>query len=164
MDLEFKKLTSSEKGLIYSLLNRSYENLTKDIPDIANKWQKDWKQYDEEVYKFPETIGASGFITLFDEKIIGFGSYDPHQRPELGIVGHNCILPEYRRKGFGKAQIYKIISILKELGVKKVKVTTGEHPFFKPAQKMYASCGFIETRRFQSQDLEFRQIDYIREI
>lgn len=128
------------------------------------KWQEDWKQYDEDVYKFPETIGASGFITTYNEKMIGFGSYDPRQRPEFGIIGHNCILPEFRGKGFGKAQVLEIIRTLKELGVKKVKVTTGEHPFFNPAQKMYASCGFFETRRFCTQDLEFREIEYILEI
>ena len=164
MVLEFKKLTASKKGCIFSLLNRSYENLKREIPETVNKWQKDWEQYDEEVYKFPETIGSSGFITLYDAKVIGFGSYDPRQRPELGIIGHNCILPEYRGQGFGKAQILKIVSIFRELGVKKVKVTTGEHPFFNSAQKMYTSCGFIETLRFSSQDLEFRQIDYILEI
>jgi hypothetical protein len=48
--------------------------------------------------------------------------------------------------------------------MKKVKVTTGENPFFSPAQKTYVSYGFKETRRYYSQDLEFRQIDYILEI
>ena len=164
MALEFKKLTTSKDGLIYSLLNRSYEDLTRQIPELVNKWQEDWKQYDEEVYKFPETVGASGFITIYNEKVIGFGSYDARQKPELGIIGHNCILPEYRGQGFGKAQILKIVSIFRELGVKKVKVTTGEHPFFNSAQKMYSSCNFMETRRFHNKDMEFREIEYILEI
>ena len=162
--LEFKKLTAWKEGLIFSLLERSYERLLKAKPDLAESWYKDWEQYDGEVFQFPETVGASGFFTLFDENIIGFGSYNPRQRPELGIIGHNCILPEFRGRGFGKAQILKIIGIFKELGVKKVKVTTGEHPFFKSAQKMYVTCGFIENRRFHGQDLEFREIEYILEI
>lgn len=164
MILNFKKLSASKKGLIYSLLNRSYADLMREIPELLPKWQEDWKQYDEEVNKFPKTVGDSGFTSTYNEKVIGFGSYDPRQRPELGIVGHNCILPEFRGKGFGKAQVLEIIRIFKELGVKKVKVTTGEHPFFNPAQKMYTSCGFIETRRFHNQDLGFREIEYILEI
>ncbi|MFX1572628.1 MAG: GNAT family N-acetyltransferase [Promethearchaeota archaeon] len=164
MVLAFKEFTAYKEGLIYSLLKRSYEELTAEMPDLASKWQQEWKIYDKKIFQFPKTIGASGFITMYNEKIIGFGSYDLRQGPELGIVGHNCILPEYRGNGFGKAQILKIISIFKELGVKKVKVTTGEHPFFSLAQKMYDSCGFKETCRYNSQDLEFRQIDYILEI
>ena len=162
--LKFRKLTAYKEGLIFSLLNRTYEDLLREKPSLADKWQQDWKQYDKDILQFPKNIGASGFITIHKEIIIGFGSYDPRQRPELGIVGHNCILPEYRGKGFGKAQVLKIISIFKDLGVKTAKVTTGEHPFFVPAQKTYISCGFKEARRYQSQDLEFRQIDYILDI
>jgi len=164
MSLVFKQFKAYKEGIIYSLLNRTYEDLLREKPDLVNKWQEDWKQYDKEVYKFPESIGASGFITTYNEKVVGFGSYDPRQRPELGIVGHNCILPEYRGNGFGKAQILKIINILKELGVKRIKVTTGEHPFFTSAQKMYISCGFKETQRYSTQDLGFHQIDYILDI
>jgi len=164
MTLEFKELSKSKEGLIYSLLKRSYKDLTREIPELLNKWQDDWKQYDKEVHKFPDTIGNAGFLTTLNEKVIGFGSYDPRQSPELGIIGHNCILPEFRGKGFGRAQILKILVIFKKLGVNKVKVSTGEHPFFNPARKMYISCGFEETRRFNSQDLEFREIEYILEI
>ena len=164
MALEFIKLIACKEGVIYSLLNRSYADFLREKPDLVKNWKQDWKRYDRDVYKFPETLGVSGFITTFNEKVIGFGSYDPRQKPELGIVGHNCVLPEYRGRGYGKAQILKIIRIFKELGVKKVKVTTGEHPFFNPAQKMYASCGFFETRRFHTQDLEFREIEYMLEI
>ena len=159
--LEFKKLTACKEGFFFSLLDRSYERLLKAKPDLAENWHKDWEQYDREVFQFPETIGASGFITLYNEIIIGFGSYDPRQLPELGIIGHNCILPDYRGKGFGKAQVIKIVSIFKEMGVKKVKVITGEHPFFIPAQKMYISCGFKETHRYNAREWDLRQINYI---
>ncbi|KKL94389.1 hypothetical protein LCGC14_1865170 [marine sediment metagenome] len=131
--LEFRKLTTYKEGLIFSLLSRSYETLLREKPILTEIWKQDWEKYDKEIFQFPKTIGISGFITIFDENIIGFGSYDPRQRSELGIVGHNCILPEYRGKGFGKVQIIKISNIFKEMGVKKVIVTTGEHPFFIPA-------------------------------
>ena len=108
MTLKFNKLSESKEGIIYTLLNRSYEGLTRQIPELLNKWQDDWRQYDEEVHKFPDTIGNAGFLTSINEKEIGFGSYDPRQSPELGIIGHNCILPEFRGNNFGKAQILKI--------------------------------------------------------
>ena len=44
-------------------------------------------------------------------------------------------------------------------------VTTGEHKFFLPAQKMYVSCGFKETRRFFGDtDLSFREIEFTKKI
>lgn len=158
--LEFKKLTVCKEGSVFSLLERSYERLIKEKPELAENWQKDWEQYDREVFQFPETIGAAGFSTWINENIIGFGSYDPRQRPELGIIGHNCILPELRGKGFGKAQILEIVNIFKQMGVKKVKVTTGEHPFFISAQRMYISCGFKESQRYIDREWDFRQIEY----
>ena len=98
MTLEFKKLTNYKEGLIYSILIRSYEELLKQKPNLENKWKQDWRQYDKDIFQFPETIGSSVFITVYKEIVIGFGSYDLRQRPDLGIIGHNCVLPEYRGK------------------------------------------------------------------
>jgi len=78
--LKFRKLTAYKEGLIFSLLNRSYEGLLREIPALAEKWQQDWKQYDKEIIQFPKTIGASGFVTIYNKIIIGFGSYDFSQR------------------------------------------------------------------------------------
>ena len=38
-------------------------------------------------------------------RIAGFGSWDPRQAPDYGIIGHNCVLPEFRGEGLGKQQI-----------------------------------------------------------
>ena len=80
-------------------------------------------------------------------RVVGFGSYDLRQRPALGIVGHNCILPEFRGRGFGKEQILEILRRFRIQGIRKAKTSTGARPFFHPAQRMYIACGFQETGR-----------------
>ena len=78
--------------------------------------------------------------------MIGFASWDPRAHP-CGIIGHNCVLPEFRGKGYGTAQIREVLRILKGSGFRKVVATTGAHEFFKPAQKMYEASGFEELGR-----------------
>jgi hypothetical protein len=51
--------------------------------------QHTWEQYDHEVYRHPETVGACIFLSRLNGIIVGFGSWDPRQTPRYGIVGHN---------------------------------------------------------------------------
>jgi len=56
--------------------------------------------------------------------------------PEVGIIGWNGILPEFRGRGFGKAQIRELLGRLKLDGFKNAFVRTGEHAFFFFVQSM----------------------------
>lgn len=78
-----------------------------------------------------QSICPCVFISILNDEPIGMASWDPRQVPEVGIIGYNCILPEYQGKGFGKTQIQEILKRLKNQGFEKALVTTGEHPFFK---------------------------------
>ena len=54
---------------------------------------------------------------------------------------------------------------LKNQGFKNAFVTTGEHPFFEPADKMYLACGFKETKRYsEGRDPRYGSIDYKLEL
>ena len=57
------------------------------------------------------------------------------------------VLPEVQGQGIGKQQIHRIIGLLRTRGVQTIQVTTGEPSFFKPARRMYESCGFKEIGR-----------------
>jgi GNAT superfamily N-acetyltransferase len=79
----------------------------------------------------------------------------------LGIIGYNCILPEYQRKGYGRQQILEIIKRLSLRGVVRAVVSTSEHPFYEPARKMYLSCGFSEfERKWKHPQDCYRTINY----
>jgi GNAT superfamily N-acetyltransferase len=157
----FKSLLRCDKGLIFSILSRSYNELIMAIPSYKSSLVENWKSYEQEVYKNPSTIGKCGFITLVDGNPVGFASWDPRGGPKVGLIGHNCILPDFRNKSFGKMQVKEIIRILREQKFHSIIVTTGEHEFFLPAQKMYESCGFIEERRLKDpSNPYFKIIEY----
>ncbi|MCK4850625.1 MAG: GNAT family N-acetyltransferase [Phycisphaerae bacterium] len=154
-NLTFIPITKHQPGTIFSLLSRSYAPIWND------ELEEKMRQADREVFENPQTVGACTFITCLDARPIGMASYDPRPAPELAIIGHTCILPNYQHRGFGRQQIAEILRRLKAQGFAKVTVTTSDHPFFILAQKMYQACGFKELRRFkQTPHSECQTIEY----
>ena len=139
--LVFTSIAKHKPGAIFSLLRESYALIWND------KLEETMRKFDCEVFENPRTVGACTFITCLDGQPIGLASYDPRLGPESAIIGHNCILPDYQGRGFGRQQIAEILLRLRAQGFAKVTVTTSDHPFFIPAQKMYQACGFREVRR-----------------
>jgi GNAT superfamily N-acetyltransferase len=159
--IEFTSFQQHKSGLVVSLLSQSYAEYFQYEPGYERAWLRSWEEYDRQVFQNPDEIGSCGFVTWVDGRIVGFASWDPRRFPEAGIIGHNCVLPAFRGNSHGKRQIVEILRILKESGFKKAFVTTGEHRFFTPAQRMYRSCGFQEVKRgFSDPHSKFRTIDY----
>jgi len=146
------------------LLKESYAAIR---PQLSERdWQKlteHHSDFEREVATHTE-IARCTFISIENGIPIGLGAYDPRQRPKLGIIGDNVILPSARGKGYGKLQLQEILRRLKEIGVQKVRVSTGDHPFFASAQKNYESVGFKETRRFIDAHWGSGQIEYEMEL
>lgn len=138
-NLIFNEVTKYKPGTVYRLLSDCYVEI------LDQQLQDQFQKFDQAVFLYPETVGNCTFITTLDSEIAGMASYDPRQAPELGIIGHNCVLPEHRRKGYGKQQIQEVVRRLKMTGVRRVCVSTSEHSFFEPARRMYLSCGFFES-------------------
>jgi GNAT superfamily N-acetyltransferase len=140
MIVQFAIAAQFESGQVFSLLSEAWAELWND--ELAQKI----RQFDTEVYANPTTVGACTFITTLDDVPVGMFSWDPRKRP-VAIIGWNCVLPRHRRAGIGKTQITAMLARFKRAGFRKVVVTTGDHPFFVPAQKMYLACGFTEVSR-----------------
>lgn len=158
--LTFSPPSDFEPGTIERLLRESYASIRSELSE--RDWKKLTKHFcdsEQEVALHPE-IARCTFISVDHGIPIGLGAYDPRQRPTLGIIGDNVILPSARGKGYGKLQLLEILRRLKDLGVQKVRVSTGDHPFFVSAQKNYQSVGFKETRRFVDRKWKFGQIEY----
>ncbi|MDX9971402.1 MAG: GNAT family N-acetyltransferase [FCB group bacterium] len=144
--VEHTSISGERRGLVARLLRESYAELLAS----NSLWKSEidnWETYDRDVFNCPETVGFSLFLTRLDGCIAGFASWDLRQRPEYGVIGHNCILPEFRGQGLGKLQIVEVLRRLQTLGIRTAKVSTNDHPFFVPAQRMYTACGFREMRR-----------------
>jgi GNAT superfamily N-acetyltransferase len=153
--LKYEPVTKYKRGFIFSLLQQSFADLWND------ELEKKMRQYDCDIFDNPETVGACAFITCLNGNAVGMASWDPRQGPEKAILGYNCILPEYQGKRFGTAQIKEVLGRLKTAGFKKAFVTTGQHPFFMAAVKMYPACGFKEIKRYiDGRDPRYGSIDY----
>lgn len=146
--ISFEPLPRQARGIIYELLASSYDEYLRTChPEWQGRYRADWQRFDDEAFDHPDSVGRCVFLTRIDGDPIGFGSFDPRQRPARGIVGHNCIVPAFRGRGYGKRQMAEILRRLRDLGCRSAWVSTDDHPFFEPALRMYVSCGFRETSR-----------------
>ena len=147
MTLKFTSPFEREPGVIAWLLGQSYAGLLAAEPEVWGEETREWAEADRCVFENPTTVGACTFLSWVESDLVGFFSFDPRPRPAYGVIGHNCILPEFRGRGFGQSQILEILKRFKEMGIQTAKVSTNDHPFFLPAQRMYTACGFHEVSR-----------------
>jgi GNAT superfamily N-acetyltransferase len=147
MNLKFTGTENYKPGVILDLLSQSYHDLLQDDPEFRQSVIPEWSDFDQEVSNRPEIFSRCVFFSWFENDLVGFASFDPRPKPDFGLVGHNCILPSFRGRGFGKQQLQELIERFRKLGIRLAKVSTGDSTFFIPAQRMYLACGFREVRR-----------------
>ena len=145
--LIFESIAQHKSGILTSLLVESYGELLSSGEHFWQDEKANWVKFDREVFDNPTTVGQCVFLTRFNAELVGFSSFDPRNGPSFGVIGHNCILPTFRGQGFGKDQIRETLRRMEMRSIKKVVVSTSEHPFFTPAQRMYRSLGFKESKR-----------------
>ena len=160
----FRGIEAYQPGTIVTLLVKSYRDLLQTDPACYRSEMPKWQGFDREVIESPNRFSHCVFFSWHGDICIGFGSFDPRGKPTFGVIGHHCILPEFRRRGFGRQQLQEILRRLKNQGIKQVRVTTGDHPFFIPAQRLYLACGFKEVRREGPHNTGWSLIHYEREI
>ncbi len=139
MTLDFAPLITLSPGSIETMLRAAYQGWAR-FDDYAS----DWKRYDHEVFSSPDTVGAGGSVTFLNGRPVGFVSWDPRNQPAFVVIGHNCILPQFRGSGIGKRQLLHALAHLTGKGFETARVSTGRDAFFEPARRMYMACGFIE--------------------
>ena len=112
------------------------------------------------IYKNLDIADKYGFISVVDGEPVRHISWDPRNRPDYVIIGHNCILSKHKGKGYGKMQLLGAIKRIKEYGIKKIIVSTNE--ILISAQKKYESVGFVRVGTRKNIDATFsgKEIDY----
>jgi len=157
----YKKISNFSPGLIENLLKTSYKRLIDYFPNEKEKFYHEWENEDCEAFNNPDTIGEYILFSCLDNNPIGFFSWDDRKYP-LGIIGQNCILPDYQGQGYGRNQIESVVKIFQVKKFHEIRVVTGDHDFFIAAQKMYINCGFKEDRKMKA-DL-FNLIEFSKQI
>ena len=62
-----------------------------------------WKEYDDFFYSNLDSIADKyGFITVVDGVTVGHISWDPRNQPDYVAIGHNCIITDFKGRGYGK--------------------------------------------------------------
>ncbi|MBN1415746.1 MAG: GNAT family N-acetyltransferase [Bacteroidales bacterium] len=144
--LEYKTIDNFKPGLIKRLLKNCYKGLIEHFPEEKQRFYRQWEKEDNETFNNPKTVGKYVLFSCINNSPIGYVSWDDRQFP-LGIVGQNCILPDYQGKGYGKKQIELIIKFFQDNKFNEIQAITGDHEFFAPARRIYITCGFQELKK-----------------
>jgi ribosomal protein S18 acetylase RimI-like enzyme len=88
-----------------------------------------------------EKRGITIYLAQKDKQIIGKVNLDTNT--EVGGIYGLGVLPEYRRKGYGRAVLLKAVEKLKEGNIKNVMLQVATED--ARALNLYQSCGFRET-------------------
>jgi GNAT superfamily N-acetyltransferase len=155
----FKDASSLPDGLMEELLTACSVG-----PSMRGAAARQWQ---DEVHRIERNVrgrklrDAGAFVTYLGDTPIGYGLPHLTESPGLGFVGFNCIVPEYRSRGYGRMQLGEVVRRLEARGVERIEATTSLHPFFLPARRMYVACGFEESGTHPTGDSARHQlIDY----
>jgi len=141
--LWFAPFKQYRPGLVFQLLTESHSSLVRELPGpVVGELLAEWEGYDAAVFEEVDTVGSAGFVSVREKDVVGFASWDPRGMPDVGLIGHNCILPQFRGRGFGEQQVQEILRRFAQGAAEMARVLTDEHPFYAPAVRMYERCGF----------------------
>jgi GNAT superfamily N-acetyltransferase len=153
--LTFCDVSLFPEGTIFELLSQSYRGLLELFPDQRAQLTMAWQETDEFACRtYGTRVARCFFLSTVGDVLVGMASFDPRLLPARAIVGQNCVLPAHRGRGFGRAQIEHVISLIHTTpdfaASTIIEVTTGSHEYFAPARRMYRSLGFVEAARASS--------------
>jgi putative acetyltransferase len=88
------------------------------------------------------------FWTIWnDETLLGIGALK-RLSADHGEIKSMHIVESMRRKGAGRAMLNHIIATARARGMARLSLETGSWEYFKPAQALYRSHGFVECPPF----------------
>lgn len=136
MSISFHSFHEFQRGLLFDLLQDAYSYDERFYLNCS----LDWKSCDDFIYDHLPLSEQFGFITVEDEKAIGFIVWDPRKLPDSVEIGHNCICTGCKGKGYGRLQLQEAVRRISESNARNIIVTTNEG--LLPARHMYESVGF----------------------
>ena len=155
MELTYRKITEFDRGILYKLLLDAYS-----FDDRYRKcFEKDWIEFDNFFFDNPQIADQYGFMTVLHDEPIGHISWDPRNRPEYVVIGHNCIATKYKGNGYGKKQLSEAIrQIRKYDNLKRIIVQTNSNLI---APHNYESVGFKLVQRKKNNSESAFSGDYL---
>jgi putative acetyltransferase len=94
------------------------------------------------------------FWTIWErEALLGIGALK-RLAPDHGEVKSMHTAQSARRRGVGSAMLRHIIASARKSGMSRLSLETGSWEYFKPAQALYRSQGFVECAPFADYALD----------
>lgn len=81
------------------------------------------------------------------EDLLGFAALNT-LAPDHGEIKSMHVAQRQRRRGAGRALLDHLIARAQAKGMRRVSLETGSWDYFRPAQALYRSCGFVECPPF----------------
>jgi len=161
--VEFRDVSGLPAGSSEELLGACSVGPSIGGAAAARQWQDELHRVERDYHERPTLRDGGAFVTCLDDTPIGFASPHLTESPALGVVGYNCIMPEFRCRGYGRMQLLEIVRRLEARGAESIEATTSLHPFFLPARRMYVACGFKESgTRPAGHSARHQLVDYSR--
>ena len=85
------------------------------------------------------------YVLQVKGKIGGMGALRKLKK-DVGEIKRMYIMPEYRKKGYGKAMLTQLLKKGEEFGFSTIRLDTGK--FMDAAQYVYRSAGFQEREKY----------------
>ena len=143
------------RGILKNQLMNAY-SFDQRWPDL---FKSDWQEYDDFFFENEKILSSCGFVTCLNGKPIGHISCDPRNAPGYVIIGHNCILTEYKGNGYGKKQLSEAVRrIIESQNPERIIVSTNDRLI---AKYNYESEGFKLVRREANTDISAFSGDYL---
>ena len=94
--------------------------------------------------RFP---GIEFWAAWDDKDLLGFAALK-ELSPDHGEIKSMHVAQSRRRSGAGRALLDYLIERARERGMRRLSLETGAWDYFRPAQALYASRGFVECLPF----------------
>jgi ribosomal protein S18 acetylase RimI-like enzyme len=105
----------------------------------------DWRREKErQIREFCERAADRVFVAEKDSIIVGFVTFSMDNDNCIGEIGNNAVHPDFQGQGIAPVLYDHVFGILKQAGIRYVKVKTGGDPAHAPARRAYEKANFNE--------------------
>lgn len=117
--------------------------IRRDTPEVMAieraSFEHSWAE--EDLIRCLRQRNCIGMVLEHDESIVGFMIYELHKNT-INVINF-AVKPEFRRQGFGKMMIDKLISKLS--AIRRTSIVFEVRDTLLDAQLFLRSCGFVAT-------------------